>query len=215
MIVPGNCELFDGISSTDITKLFSCFNLQERTFLKGQTIIQEGNLIDSIGLILNGFVQILRNDYEGNRTIEASFGTGAVFAESFICAGINQSPVTVIAVENSTIVFIPFIKITRQCKSSCLFHHQLIENMIKLLARKNILLSAKIKIVAKRTIRDKVLAFLEQERRKNNSTTFEIPYSRNELADFLYVDRSALSRELSNMKNEALINFERNSFTLL
>ena len=214
MFIPGNVSLFEGINSTDITRLLSCLGIRERFFSKGETIIHEGDKIECIGVILSGFIQIVRNDADGNRMIQAAFGIGSIFAESFVCAGIESSPVTVIAAEDSDVLFIPFKKMIHSCQASCSFHHVLIENMMKLIARKNLLLGAKIDIAGKRTIRAKVMAFLEQEKRKTRSSSFTIPYSRNELADFLCVDRSALSRELGKMKSEGLLSYNRNSFEL-
>jgi CRP-like cAMP-binding protein len=215
MFIPGNISLFEGIRSEEIVQLLSCLGVHNRTFMKGETVINEGDLVESIGVILTGFIQIVRNDANGSRMILASFGAGSIFAESFVCAGIVRSPVCVSATEASDILFIPFKKMIRSCASSCNFHNQLIENMMKLIARKNLLLNAKIEIAGKRTIREKVAAYLEQERQKNRSSEFDIPFSRNELADFLCVDRSALSREMGKMKGEGILLFKRNRFSLL
>lgn len=215
MHIPGNISLFEGISSDDLTRLLSCLGIREKSYEKGETVIHEGEPVESIGLVVSGSIQIMRNDYEGNRMILSCFGSGSIFAESFVCAGVARSPVCVIASEKTGIVFLPFKKMIHSCESACSFHHQLIENMMKLLARKNLLLNAKIEIVAKRTIREKVLSYLEQEKRKNQVAQFAIPYSRNELSDFLCVDRSSLSRELAHMQSEGLITYNRNFFEIL
>jgi len=146
--------------------------------------------------------------------IQSGFGTGALFAESFVCAGIERIPVSVIAAENSEVLFIPFKKLMHTCEASCSFHQLLIENMMKVIARKNLMLTMKIEIAGKRTTREKVLAYLVQEKRKAGQDSFRIPYNRIELADFLCVDRSALSRELGRMQAEGLVAYDKDCFTL-
>jgi len=215
MVIPGNVVLFEDITAADVIQLLSCLAVHPRSFEKGAVILREGDPIESIGIILTGFVQIVRNDYAGNRIIQAGFGSGSIFAESFVCAGVRQSPVNVVATEDSSILFVPFTKMIRSCETACSFHHQLIENMMKLLARKNLMLNAKLEIAAKRTIREKVVAYLELEQKKSGQAIFDIPFGRNELADYLCVDRSALSRELGNMKESGLIFFEGKQFALL
>ncbi len=214
MLIPGNVSLFEGIKSDEITRLLSCLDIRHRSFPKGTTIIHEGDQVEFIGVILIGFIQIVRTDINGNRMIQSGFGSGALFAESFVCAGIVQSPVSVVAVEDSEILFIPYKKMMHSCKQTCSFHYQLIENMLKVIALKNLGLNGKIEILSKRTLREKILTYLQQEKRKNRSVSFNIPFSRNELADYLCVDRSSLSRELGFLQNEGLISFERNLFTL-
>lgn len=215
MVIPGNVVLFEDIAAADVIQLLSCLAAHPRSFEKGSIILREGDPIESIGIILTGFVQVVRNDYEGNRIIQAGFGAGSIFAESFVCAGVRLSPVNVVATEDSSILFVPFTKMIRSCETACSFHYQLIENMMKLLARKNLMLNAKLEIAAKRTIREKVVAYLELEQKKSGQPVFDIPFGRNELADYLCVDRSALSRELGNMKESGLIFFEGKQFALL
>lgn len=214
MLIPGNAVLFDGIKPEEVLRLLSCFGTKSRRFRKGETVIAAGSSVDSIGLVLSGSIQVIRNDYEGAKVILASFTTGSVFAESFVCAGVAQSPVTVISMEESEILFLPFRKMIASCESACTFHQQLIANMMKLIARRNMLLNEKLEICAKRTIREKVLAYLEQETLKSKSRIVVIPFNRSELADYLCVDRSALSRELGQMQSEGLIEYERNRFTV-
>ncbi len=214
MFIPGNVSLFEGIQSDELVFLLSCLSVRERSYAKGDCILREGDPVESLGVILSGFVQIVRNDYDGNRMIQSSFGTGALFAESFVCAGVERIPVSVIAAENCDILFIPFNKMMHTCEASCSFHRKLIENMMKVIARKNLLLGMKIEIAGKRTTREKVLAYLVQEKNRSGTVEFRIPYSRTELADFLCVDRSALSRELGRMKEQGLIEYDKNRFTL-
>jgi CRP-like cAMP-binding protein len=214
MNIPGNIALFEGINPDDLAGLLSCLAYRITLFTKGSFIIREGEPVESIGIILDGMVQISRMDFDGNRMILASFGSLSVFAESFVCAGIRQSPVSVQATEDSSILFLPFKKLIRTCESACVFHVTLMENMMKLLAQKNILLNTRIEITGKRTICEKVLSYLEFESHQNRSKSFTISYSRNELADFLSVNRSALSRELGHMQKVGLISVSAYRFTI-
>lgn len=214
MFIPGNTSLFEGISQDNVVKLLACMAYRHVSVRKGETVIREGEAVDSIGVVLSGFVQIVRIEHGGQRIIQAGFGRGAIFAETFVCAGIEKCPVNVVASEDSDILFLPYRKLIGTCGEACTFHTQVISNLMKLLARKNLMLNGKISIVAKRTTREKVIAYLAEARRTAGQDTFEIPFDRNELADYLCVDRSALSRELGKMRDGGLIDFDRNSFTI-
>lgn len=214
MLIPGNISLFEGIKSEELPALLACLSVSSQNFARGDIIIHEGQKIDSIGIVLSGSIQIFRNDHEGNRNIQANFGMGAVFAESFVCAGIPLSPVSVLATETSLIIFLPFLRIMRPCASSCSYHQKLIENMMHLIARKNQVLNERLEILEGRSIRNRLLILLEQEEKKQNSTTVILPWNRTELADFLCTDRSALSREVSKMKSEGVITEKGSTFTL-
>ncbi len=214
MLIPGNIELFENIKAEDIERLLSCLAIARKTLQKGETVIAQGAEIDSIGVVVSGRIQVSRNDFAGNRVIVAEFGTGAIFAESFVCAGVSRSPVTVNATEPSLVIFMPYHRLMTSCEKACTFHQQLILNLVRLVARKNLVLSAKLEICSRRTIREKVLAYLGMESAKALSREVVIPFTRNELADYLAVDRSALSRELGQMQAEGLIEFDKNRFTL-
>ncbi|HOT61339.1 MAG TPA: Crp/Fnr family transcriptional regulator [Treponemataceae bacterium] len=213
MDIPGNCALFVGIKPEEATRLLSCFGTHARSYAKGARVLHEGDPIDSIGIILAGSVQVTRVDYDGNRAIIAGFGRGEIFAESLACAGVARSPVSVVAVERTDVLFIPYKRMLRPCSNACSFHGKLIENLVALVARKNLTLSEKIEICGKRTTREKVIAYLAAERRRQGGRArVEVPFSRAELADYLAVDRSALSRELSRMRDEGILSFEGKVF---
>jgi CRP/FNR family transcriptional regulator, dissimilatory nitrate respiration regulator len=214
MFIPGNVSLFEGISPADVQKLLSCLSYTHRSVKKGEVVVSEGDAVNAIGIVLSGGVQIIRNEYSGNRSILAEFGGSSIFAETFVCAEVARFPVSVIACSDSEILFLPYRSMIRTCASACSFHNKLIENLLSLVARKNLMLNAKMEILAKRSIREKVLEYLSSERRKAGVDSFEIPFSRNELADYLCVNRSALSRELGKMQDEAIIAMEGNVFSL-
>lgn len=214
MFIPGNVSLFEGIPAAELESILGCLGVRDRRYRRGDAILREGDPVEMVAVVLAGSVQIERTDTAGNRMILASFGSGEVFAESIVCAGLERSPVSVFAVEDSSVLFIPFRRLIRPCGKTCAGHYRLVENMLKLLAGKNLVLSGKIEISGKRSIREKVLAYLSMERKKAGTSEFLIPFNRNELADFLCTDRSALSRELSRMRGEGLIGYEGNRFFL-
>jgi CRP/FNR family transcriptional regulator, dissimilatory nitrate respiration regulator len=214
MTIPGNIGLFEGIKPEEIERLMSCMNYRLLHAKKGSYAIREGDALSSIGIVLSGSVRVVRTAGDGSRVVLASFGPSSVFAESLVCAGIPESPVSVIAEEASDLLFMPYKRIISPCAESCSFHTRLIANLMRMIAGKNLLLNGKLDIMSKRTTREKVLAYLESERAKAGTDEFEIPYDRHELADYLSVDRSALSRELSRMGAEGLVAFEGNRFRL-
>jgi len=214
MQIPGNVSLFQGLETKEIQKLFACVTYVLKTAKKNEMILREGDPIVFVGIVLSGFIHITRNGYDGSHIIQAGLGQGAIFGESLACAGIKRSPVSVMAAEDTSVLLLPFAKLIRSCGSACDFHQKVIENLIRLVAEKNLMLNAKLEIISLRTIREKIVAYLSGEKRKQETFSLEIPYNRNELADFLCVDRSALSRELGHMRDEGFLECDRNIFNL-
>lgn len=224
MHIPGNIGLFRGIPEAELVGILSCFGVRDRAFKARQVILREGDPMESVGIVLWGEVQVSRTldadlpeagrTEAGERVILANFGQGEVFAESLACAETRKSPVTVTATRDSAVLFLPFNKLVHSCARTCSGHSRLIANMLALLAEKNLALGDKIEILAKRSIRSKVMAYLSRECRLARSRSFSIPFSRNALADYLCVDRSALSRELGKMRDEGILGFEDKRFEL-
>jgi CRP-like cAMP-binding protein len=207
-------KLFEGISEASIEKALAClsFNKQTAKYKKGEVIIAEGGPVKSMGIVLNGSVHILKNSFDGARAIIAQFYPSELFAEALACANILKSPVAVEAAADCEIAFIAFSKISAACKNACGFHSKITANMLKILANKNILLNNKIEHLSKRSIREKVFSYLAAESKKQNLKIFSIPFSKTALADYLFIDRSAMMRELANMKKDGLIDFLGNRF---
>ncbi len=206
--------LFEGINE-NLSAMLKCLGSDQKKYARGEIILLTGQPVTAVGVILSGEVQIVQEDFYGNRSILTELNPSHIFGESFASAGITESPVTVIAKTNATILFLGIDRIITTCPNSCIFHNHLIENLLKILARKNILLSSKNQLLSLRTIEDKILSYLSLQAEKKGNLEFEIPFSRNELADFLCVDRSALSRVLSKLKKEAVIEYKNNHFKLL
>jgi len=209
-----NIKLFNDIKADDLSEMLSCLGVKYQQYEKRSTIISAEDNVDHVGVVLHGAILIVKEDFAGNRSIVDRIGQYEMFGEAFACAGIQKSPVTIVAAENSEIMWIQFRRIVNTCSMSCVFHARLIENMMKELAVKNLQMNQKLEITSKRNIREKLTAYLLMQAEEANSADFTIPLSRSELADYLYVDRSALSRELCKMRDDELIAFNKNHFCI-
>ncbi|MCL1975361.1 MAG: Crp/Fnr family transcriptional regulator [Firmicutes bacterium] len=211
-IVKSN-PLFQGIAFSDFESMLSCLSARTSAYNKGDVILLSGDTVNFVGLVLSGVVKVIKEDLGGNITILTELGVSEVFGEVFACAGIDHSPVTVQASEDVKILFIDYKKIITVCSTACPFHALLIKNMLKQVARKNLVLTQKIDILSKRTTREKLLSFLDYHR--GAAKKFSIPYSREELAYYLCVDRSAMSNELCKMRDEGILKFSKNLFEIM
>lgn len=181
----------------------------------GSAVFLAGSPVRSVGIVCEGAVRIVRDDFWGNRTILAQLAAGELFGETFACAGVPEIPVGVYAAEDSRILMIDYRRILGTCSRSCPFHGKLVENMLAILAEKNLLLNQKNEILSARSTRDKLMGYLSFQARKNGASRFSIPFSRQELADYLCVERSAMSAELGRMRREGLLDFRKNHFHVL
>ena len=209
-----NCHLFSGIKDSDITALLECLGASFKHYKKNNFIFTAGDKTDSMGIVLSGAVHIVREDFWGKRKILGRIGTGALFGESFACAGIDKLPVSVMSAEESEVLFISSKRITGPCSSECAFHIKLIKNLTLLLAGKNITLIQNLNHLTQANTREKLLSYLSEEARLAGKSVFDIPFNREELADFLSVERSAMSAELSKMKKDGLLLYRKNHFEL-
>lgn len=209
------CTLFENMSDENIISMLGCLDAKVEYFDKKYTIFAEGNPARHMGIMLSGSAQIIQVDYYGNRSILSSVLPGEVFAEAFACASVPSLPITVTANEPCEVMLIDCSHILHTCSKNCLFHQQLIYNLMKDLASKTIMFQQKIEITSKRSTREKLMAYLMFYAKKVNSNSFEIPFNRQELADYLEVERSGLSAEISKLCKEGIIESERKKFRLL
>ncbi|MDR1540214.1 MAG: Crp/Fnr family transcriptional regulator [Clostridiales bacterium] len=207
--------LFEGIGNDDFDAMMSCLDSRLLSFSKNETIYFEGDMVTEIGLVVSGRLHLIKGDLWGNISIAAEIAPPEMFAEAVVCSGVGRVPVSVIAKEESKVLFIDYKKILSSCSSTCAFHSKLIRNMVRILAQKSIALSAKMEHVAKRTTKEKLLSYLAEQARQKSSKTFDIPFNRQELADYLFVERSALSAEMSKLKSEGVIDYRKNHFEML
>lgn len=209
------CPLFNQIEDKNMIAMLGCLGAKVETFDKKYTIISEGNPAKYIGIVLSGSAQIIKVDYYGNRSILSNIEPSQLFAEAFACAEVCSIPVTVIANEPCEIMLIDCSHILHTCSNNCVFHQQLIFNLMKNLATKTIMFHQKIEITSKRSTREKLMAYLMIQAKKERNNSFEIPFNRQELADYLEVERSGLSAEISKLRAEGILECNRNSFKLL
>lgn len=209
------CPLFDGIGEDDLLRMLSCLGAKTASFDKKYTVFAEGKPARLIGIVLSGSVQVEQVDYYGNRSILSTLTESEIFAEAFACAEVDSLPVTVIANEPSEVMLIDCSHILHTCRNNCGFHQQLIFNLMKDLAMKTILFHQKIEITSKRTTREKLMCYLMYQAKKTGQSSFDIPYDRQGLADFLEVDRSGLSAEIGKLKREGIIDNRKQHFELL
>ena len=209
------CPLFFDITGDNIITMLDCLEARTDIFDKNYTILSEGSPAKYIGIVLLGSVQITRTDYYGNRSILGNLCEGELFAEAFACMQMTSMPVSVIANETSTIMFIDCNHILHTCQNGCPFHQQLVYNLMKVLAAKTVMFQQKIEVTSKRTTREKLLAYLTICAKKNNKNSFKISFNRQELADYLEVDRSGLSAEISKLRKDGILECRRNYFKLL
>lgn len=209
------CILFRDIDDDNIIAMLDCLNAKVIKAGKGEFVFNQGDKAEYVGVMLSGEAQIIRDDFFGNRTIVAAIMPGEMFGESFACAGVPEIPVSVMTSEKSEIMLLDCKRIITTCESSCMFHNMIIHNLISVLADKNLAFNKKIEITSKRTTRDKLMTYLMTQAKNHNSSSFNIPFDRQELADYLGVERSAMSKEISRMKADGLIECEKSWFKIL
>jgi CRP/FNR family transcriptional regulator, dissimilatory nitrate respiration regulator len=207
-------SLFQNVAEEDLSVMLDCLGAREAFFHKNQTIYFEEDIITNVGIIMEGSALIIKEDLWGNRSILTNLGAGDMFGEAFSCAGEEKMSVSVIAAEDTKILMIDCRRMLTSCSSSCVFHTQVIKNMLSIMGRKNIQLTQKMEHITKRTTKEKLLSYLSAEAKKHGNNSFEIPFNRQELADYLSVDRSAMSNELGKMREEGILEFDHNHFDL-
>lgn len=207
--------LFRDVGEDDIPRLLGCLTARLRSFEKGEMIFSAGQPAQQVGIVCAGAVHVFTEDFMGNRTILTALPAGEIFGEAFACAGTARLPVSVMAVESSDILLINYRKIVSACSETCVFHSRLIENMLGVVAAKNVALSQRVDIISKRSTREKLTAYLSAQSLRAGSRKFTIPFDRQALADFLCVERSAMSAELSKMQRDGLLVTRRREFELL
>ena len=193
--------LFYGIEHHNLPAMLGCLGYKIEQYKKGEYISMEGEHLENIGIVLEGTVDMIKEDFWGNKTILMRMPKQTVFGETFICGTDAVATVSFYVSENAEILFLPFKRVMHTCTNACAFHHRL-------------QLMKKVEVVTKKTLREKILAYLSQQAQLQGAEYFEIPLGRVELAEYLCADRSALTRELTAMKNEGVLDYDRNMFRL-
>ena len=207
--------LFKGIEPQNIDNMLSCLDVRIRNYQKGEMIFREGDEAKYVGLVLEGCVQVVRDDFYGKRTILTTVKEKQLFAETFSCAEVKTLPIGVYAKEDTKVMLLNCKRIIQSCSNACMFHSMLIHNLLKIVVQKNLLLNNKIEIISKKTTKEKIMAFLMAKAKECRSSTFIIEYDRQSLADYLGVERSAMSAEISKLKRDGYIEVKNNHFHIL
>lgn len=206
--------LFSDIDDDKLLAMLHCLSVYLSHYKQGEFLFHSGDEITKIGLVLEGSIQLEREDLNGNRTILDKVVPGQSFGEALVCAGIKHLPTAIVARYDCTIMYMDYEKILQTCSNACSFHTHLIQNMITVLAKRNINLNDKLNYLSKRSTREKLLAYLEAQALTQKKNPFTITFNRQELADYLCVERSAMCAELSKLQSEGLIKYKKNTFQL-
>ncbi len=199
------CPLFAGISREEMPEILGCLDKRVAKIPKGDPVFLEGEPARFVGVVLSGGVQIVRDDYYGRRSVLTVVSPGELFAEAFVCAGVDALPVSAFALQSSTVLLLDCRRVMTGCGHDCLFHSRLVYNLLRGMARKNLVLTEKIRFMSRKTTREKLMEFLLDQAKRHGSAEFTIPYDRQALADYLGVERSAMSAEIGKLKKAGLI----------
>ena len=209
-----NSRLFAGIRVYEIQPMLSCLQAVERKYPRGAYIFHTGEEVRALALLVRGTAHIQKEDFWGNRSLLASLAAGDIFAEAYAMPGSGAMRSDVVAVESCTVLLMDVERVLSRCTNSCAFQARLTGNLFALLAEKNRILARKADYLAQRTTRQRLLVYLSEQAQRAGSAEFTIPFNRQQLADFLSVERSAMSAELSRMQAEGLLETERSHFRL-
>lgn len=209
-----NSPVFFGMNDKELRELLECFNARVRKYEEGEMIIRQGDMISNIYLILSGEVNIEKDSYWGRRIIISRLGVNDNLALSFVGSKNVESNIDAVAVKDTVVLILGYEKCTSMCQNACTRHKILINNLFQILSKENIELIQKIENVSQKSIRDKLLTYLSNEAQKKHSNVFDIQFNRQDLADYLNIDRSAMSFELSKLQKEGLIAYNKNHFEL-
>lgn len=209
-----NTQLFRGLEESEITSLLGCLNAAERNFKKGTVIFSEGSITENIGIVLSGMAMISYDDIWGNTSILGNVAPGSVFAEVYACIPGQPMLVTVSAVDDTSVLFINVGRVLAACANACLLHTKLIRNLLTVCAHKSLKLSQRIRHTSAKSIRGRLTSYFSECAKRSGNNSFFIPYNRQQLADYLNVDRSAMCHELSKMRKDDVIDYERNRILL-
>ena len=207
-------KLFSGVGDEEISTMLSCLGASLFTYKKGEFVLRQGEHLSNILVLVEGSLHIQRDDYWGNRSILGHIGIGEIFGEAYAAPDSGTLLNDVIAVEDSSVFFFDVKRVISTCSSACRFHTMVVQNLFFAISEKNRTLVQKLDYLSRRTTREKLISYLSEEAKKQNSPRITIPFNRQQLADYLSVDRSAMSSELGRMRDEGLLEFEKNRFRL-
>lgn len=207
--------LFEGASAGETEKMLNCLGAGEKNYDKGEVIYHAGDIVHSMGLVLSGCVNVESDDLWGNKSILNHIEKGQIFAETYACIPDEPMMVNVVAQEASVVLFINAGRLLSTCPNACTYHSRLVRNLLSATARKNLNLSRRILHTSSKSIRGRLISYLSFQAARQGSHHVTIPFNRQQLADYLGVDRSAMSKELGRMQKDGLLTVNKNAFCLL
>lgn len=207
-------QLFSGVSEDELTAMLSCLDTRMESFPKDTFLLRVGDTAESFGIVLSGSVLIIQEDIWGNRNILSKAGAGQTFAAAYACAPGSVLNVSVVAETSVNVMFLNVKRVINMCPSACSHHSRIIRNLLGELAEKNLRLGEKLTHMGQRTTRAKLMSYFSAEAQRLGKYEFDIPFSRQQLADYLAVERSGLSLEIGKMKKDGLLDFHKNHFVL-
>lgn len=210
-----NTGLFTGISDQEATAMSKCLGAETRRCMPGEILWREGDRVEQIGIVISGRIDVIKRDWWGNEIALSSNGPGSVICLEYACSGDRGIDVSIVSSGHAEVVLFWIAKVVRVCKSSCEFHSRLINNLVRMLSKGCMDMNRRLDELSKKTIRDKLRAYLSDCAKDAGSNEFTVPLNRQEMADHLNVDRSALSAELGRMRNDGILDFNKNQFVLL
>lgn len=208
-------KMFSGVGDEEIESMLSCLNARVQHYKKGEYVLRTGGHLRDILILVKGSLHIQKDDYWGNRSLLGQLGAGEMFGEAYVAPESGALMNDVVAVEDSAVMFFDLQRLLTTCSSACRFHAAVVQNLFFAISEKNRKLVQKLGHMSKRSTREKLISYLSEEAKRQNSAWFSIPFNRQQLADFLSVDRSAMSNELCKMRDEGLLRFHKNHFELL
>lgn len=207
--------LFGGIDRDELISMLHCLKAKILDVPKGDPVFLEGDKAGFIGIVLEGSIQVVQEDYFGSRNVIHNSQPGDIFAEAFSFTGLDHMPVSGYAVKPSRVMLLSCSQMMTVCTNACSFHNQLVKNLLQLVARKNLMLNEKIRYMSQKTTREKILAYLSDQAKLAGSPEFTIPFDRQALADYLGVERSAMSAEISKLRKDKILETTGSRFRLL
>lgn len=214
MQILSRSPLFLNVDESEVGDMLLCLGAEMRNYEKDEIIYRAGDTVTSLGVVLHGSVMIVNDDLWGNRSILDHVEPGQIFAETYACVPGEKLLVDVLAAETTDVLFLNVAKMLSQCSNSCGHHTKLIRSLLMISAQKNLRLSRRIFNTSSKSIRGRLLSYLSDQSVQNASDSFDIPFNRQQLADYLGVDRSALSAQLGKMQREGILEFKKNHFHL-
>lgn len=206
--------LFRGTTETEAEAMLQCLGSYTKRYAKGEIIYRAGEVIENMGMVLSGSVHIENDDVWGNKSILSLVGAGQMFAETYACIPGEPLMINVTAAEKTEVLFLNTSRLLQTCTSSCTHHNKLIKNLLQISAQKNLILSRRILHTSSKSIRGRLLSYLSEQVMQSGNYQFTIPFNRQQLADYLGVDRSAMSSELSKMQRDGILMYKKNTFVL-